>query len=98
MSVSLTLELPDSRTTSTIAHALRIYQAQLQASALRSKRKLTRFEEQYGVSTAIFLADMSAEDMNGGDMEYVEWAGEAQLLAGLESELEEIARVQRQLP
>ena len=28
-----------------------------------------------------------AEDLEGGDLEYVEWAGEAKLLEGLEAEL-----------
>ena len=30
---------------------------------------------------------MTAEDLAGGDLEYVEWAGEARLLEGLEAEL-----------
>ncbi len=41
---------------------------------------------------------MSAEDLQGGDLEYVEWAGEAKLLEGLEQELRELenARIQLQ--
>jgi len=33
---------------------------------------------------------MTAEDLHDGDIEYVEWAGEAQLLQGLETELASI--------
>ena len=33
---------------------------------------------------------MTAEDPTGGDMEYVEWAGEAKLLEGLKAELKEV--------
>jgi hypothetical protein len=33
---------------------------------------------------------MAAEDLHGGDLEYVEWAGEAKLLEGLEAELREL--------
>jgi hypothetical protein len=33
---------------------------------------------------------MVAEDLHGGDLEYVEWAGEAKLLEGLEAELWEL--------
>jgi len=29
---------------------------------------------------------MAAEDLSGDDLEYVEWAGEAKLLKGLETE------------
>ena len=32
---------------------------------------------------------MTAEDLAGGDMEYVEWAGEAKLLEGWVAELKE---------
>jgi hypothetical protein len=31
------------------------------------------------------LQEMAAEDLEGGDLEYVEWAGEAKLLEGLEA-------------
>ena len=42
---------------------------------------------------------MAAEDLEGGDLEYVEWAGEARLLEGLEAELQELenARYQDQI-
>jgi hypothetical protein len=33
---------------------------------------------------------MAAEDLAGGDLEYVEWAGEAKLLEGLNAELGEL--------
>lgn len=41
---------------------------------------------------------MTAEDLAGGDMEYVEWAGEAKLRAGLEDELGELEHAHYQLP
>jgi hypothetical protein len=41
---------------------------------------------------------MAAEDLEGGDLEYVEWAGEARLLAGLEGELTELEHARYQLP
>ena len=97
MAISLTLELTDNRTTQAIGQALDLYRSQLQMSIRRSRRKLALFEQQYGVPTAHFLTDMTAEDLSGGDLEYIEWAGEANLLEGLESEIEEIERVQRQL-
>jgi len=39
-----------------------------------------------------------AEDLPGGDWEYVEWAGEAKLLAGLETELQGLQHVNYHLP
>jgi hypothetical protein len=97
MTVSLTLELTGNRAAQAVFQALSLYRSQLHSSIRRSKRKLALFEEQYGIPTARFLTDMTAEDLTGGDMEYIEWAGEAHLLAGLESEIEEIGRVQSQL-
>jgi hypothetical protein len=41
---------------------------------------------------------MAAEDQAGGDMEYVEWAGEAKLLEGLETELKELEDVRFRVP
>ncbi len=48
---------------------------------------LARFEERYQTTTHCFLANMTAEDLEDGDLEYIEWAGEASLLKGLEEEL-----------
>ena len=35
--------------------------------------------------------------MDGGDMEYVEWAGEAKMMAGLQTELAELTDVRYHL-
>jgi hypothetical protein len=56
----------------------------------RTKRRLHEFEARYGVDTLAFLAEMAAEDLAGGDLEYVEWAGEAKLLDGLRRELQDL--------
>ena len=45
-----------------------------------------------------FLRKITAEDLKGGDLEYVEWAGEAKLLEGLEAELMELEYARYQLP
>ena len=41
---------------------------------------------------------MTAEDLRGGDLEYVEWAGEAHLLDGLNAELRELEHARYRLP
>ena len=41
---------------------------------------------------------MTAEDLHGGELEYVEWAGEAKLLEGLEAELRELEHASYHLP
>ncbi len=72
--------------------------ARLRASIERTRGRLAQFEQRYGVDTAHFLQEMAAEDLEGGDLEYVEWAGEAKLLEGLEAELTEVEHARYQLP
>lgn len=70
--------------------SIEAYKVRLKASIERSKCQLAKFEQHYGVDTDHFLQTMAAEDLDGGDLEYVEWAGEAKLLEGLEAELTEL--------
>ncbi len=71
--------------------------SKLRASIQRTRRNLKSFEQRYGVTTAMFLRETMAEDLAGGDLEYVEWAGEAKLLEGLETELRELEDVRHQV-
>lgn len=98
MSVEMVIELGDRQAAKTVQRALESYQARLRASIERTRRRLASFEEQYAISTDRFLQELSAEDLSGGDLEYVEWAGEAKLLAGLEAELRELENARIQLP
>lgn len=97
MSVAMVVELANPKTADTVQAVLQSYQARLRASIKRTHRRLARFEERYAVSTDRFLAEMTAEDLEGGDWEYVEWAGEAKLLEGLQAELEELSNARFQL-
>lgn len=98
MSVEMIIELRDKQGVETIVQALEAYKLRLRANIARTRRQIVRYEQRYGVDTAHFLQKMTAEDLRGGDMEYVEWAGEAQLLEGLESELKELENAHYQLP
>ena len=59
---------------------------------------MKRFETKYNISSEKFINVWSAEDLKGKDLEYVEWAGEAKLLEGLEAELSELEHARYQLP
>jgi len=52
-----------------------------------ARKRLKRFEKKYNVSSEIFMKEWAAEDLEGKDMEYVEWAGEYQFYAGLNERL-----------
>ena len=77
MAARIVIELRKKETAQVILQAIESYKARLRAGVERSKRRLAQFEAQYGVNTAHFLQEMAAEDLAGGDLEYVEWAGEA---------------------
>ena len=97
MSVQMVIELREKRGVQPILQAIESYKARLRAGIRRTRRRLTQFEQRYGVNTAHFLREMAAEDLEGGDLEYVEWAGEAKLLEGLEAELGELEYARYQL-
>jgi hypothetical protein len=97
MGVQMTIELTNQNGVQTVLQALEIYKRQLRASIQRTKDRLRHFEEQYQVTTEHFLTALAAEDLAGGDLEYVEWAGEASLLTGLEAELNELENARYEL-
>ena len=98
MSTRMVIELKDEKDARSIHSAIEAYKTRLQVNIRRTQRRLAEFEQRYGVSTPHFLQTMTAEDLPGGDMEYVSWAGEAKLLAGLEAELAELEHAHYQLP
>ncbi len=98
MSIHMVIELRDESGAQTVLQAIDAYKVRLRAGIERTRRRLAAFEVRYGKDTAHFLSAMAAEDLEGGDLEYVEWAGEAKLLEGLETELLEIENARCQLP
>ena len=91
---TLTLQLPDAHSTYVISRALETYAQRLQNSAARTQRKLNLFEQRYQFSTAQLLAEKTADDLSGGDMDYIEWAGEAKILEGLNEEIAKEAHIE----
>jgi hypothetical protein len=55
--------------------------------------RLAPFEQKYGVKSEKFIAEMAAEDLAGGDDEYVQWAGEYQLKQRLQAKLQHLQQV-----
>jgi len=98
MSVQMVIELSDQQSAQAVVQALESYKSRLRASIERTQRRLLVFEQRYAVSTADFLSSMAVEDLSDGDLEYVEWAGEAKMLEGLTRELSELEHARYQLP
>ena len=63
--------------------------------ALRTARKrLTPFEKKYGITSEQFILEMAAEDLEGGDDEYIAWAGEYQLMQRLAQKLDRLQGIE----
>lgn len=60
----------------------------------QARQRLLPFERTYGISSERFIAEMAAEDLQGGDDEYVQWAGEYQLMKKLEEKLARLQEVE----
>lgn len=48
----------------------------LEIGLLKTGKQIEKFEKKYRVSSKVFRQRFSAEDLKGGDREYVEWMGE----------------------
>lgn len=53
--------------------------SRLQLAIQYAKQKLAVYEAKYKVSSDYFMKSMAAEDLSGGDDEYICWAGEFKL-------------------
>ncbi len=98
MSIQVVIELREKQGAQAVIQAIEAYKTRLRTSVERTEARLHQFEQRHGVDTAHFLEDMTAEDLSGGDLEYVEWAGEAKLIEGLRAELRELDDARYQLP
>lgn len=56
-------------------------------------KRLRPFEEKYGVSSETFITDLTAEDLAGGDEEYIHWAGEFKLRERLHLKLAQLQSI-----
>ena len=57
-------------------------------------RHIRVFEKRYSVTSEVFLRDFSAENLKGGDQEYVAWAGELKLSERIEAQLGTLRNIQ----
>ena len=79
---------------------LRLIQSAIEGEIARLKlalklagERLAPFEAQYGVTSEYFISHMAAEDLKGGDDEYVRWAGEYELIQRLRTKLQQLEEI-----
>lgn len=68
--------------------------ARIQVSIDMTQQKLFAFETKHNVSSEHFFKKMAADDLNGGDMEYIKWTGEYQILQRLEKQLKQLQGIE----
>jgi hypothetical protein len=67
----------------------------LQRSLSKTNQILLKFEEKYQVSSDFFIDHWTAEDLEGGDDEYVScWAGEIQIKHKLINALQKLEAIE----
>jgi hypothetical protein len=64
--------------------------AQLELALRLARKRLEPFEHTYRVTSEHFITEMTAEDLPGGDDEYVQWAGEYRLMQRLVEQLQQL--------
>lgn len=76
-----------------VQSAVRAEIAKLELAVEMARKRLGPFEQKYGVTSDRFAAAMTAEDLDGGDDEYVCWAGEYKLLQRLQAKLTQLKAI-----
>lgn len=66
----------------------------LEISLDRTNKEIKRLEEKNKVSSEIFLKKLAAEDLKGGDDEYIRWAGELEMSKRIKEELEKLKDIE----
>jgi parvulin-like peptidyl-prolyl isomerase len=68
--------------------------ARLELALALARQRLAPFEEKYGVTSEQFIDTMAAEDLEGRDDEYVQWAGEYRLWQRLQQKLNQLRGIE----
>ena len=82
-------------------HALPVIQSAIAAKVKRieiglrkTEQEIQKFESKYHLSSEQFMNDCTAEDLDGGDDEYVSWMGELQLREAIREELHLLSNIE----
>ncbi len=90
--IILKSDMPD-KAAEIISEALETESLRLKYSLQLAKKRLSKFEKKYHISSEIFMDEWSAEDLEGKDLEYVEWAGEYHLSKKLNERLDALKSI-----
>ena len=60
----------------------------------RTEQQITAHENRYAVTSDTFRKEFAAENLNEGDREYVEWAGELKLRERIVADLQKLRAIE----
>jgi uncharacterized protein YydD (DUF2326 family) len=66
----------------------------LEIGLKRTNKEIKRLEEEYSTSSEVFLKKFTAEDLKGGDDEYIRWAGELKIKDRILNELKKLKDIE----
>jgi len=66
----------------------------LELALNKTDKIISKFEELHNISSDTFLKDVSAEDLHGGDEEYVQWSGELQLRRRIIKDIQQLKSIE----
>ncbi|MBN1932939.1 MAG: hypothetical protein JW786_15150 [Desulfobacterales bacterium] len=81
-----------------VRDALKTEALRLSYSLKIAKTRLKKFEKKYNISSEKFINEWTAEDLEGKDLEYVEWAGEHKLYLMLNERVKAIKGIKHVSP
>jgi len=90
--IILKTDMPD-KAAKVLSEALETESLRLNYSLKLAKKRLSRFEKKYKISSEKFIDEWCAEDLEGKDLEYVEWAGEYHLSKKLNERLDALKSI-----
>ena len=91
--IILKTDMPD-KAARFLVEALETETLRLKYSINLAKKRLSKFEKKYMVTSKEFIKGWSAEDLEGKDLEYVEWAGEYSLSMRLNERFDALKSIQ----
>jgi len=66
----------------------------LELALIKTNRQIGSFERKYKTTSGMFRKKMTAEDLKGGDREYIEWSGELHLRDTILKSLKQLREIQ----
>ncbi len=96
--MSATISIKSSHATDDILNlvksAIEAEITRLELGLEMAEKRLSPFEKKYNVASEYFISHLKAEDLDGGDADYVSWAGEYKLKQRLEKKLQQLRELQ----